>query len=209
MSNTPHAVLVGILSVGFFVAPLGGEAQPTIEQLRFDPPRLCLRDTFRWGFSYRGVPGGLAAVKTFELTGRWEGPDEQSVRSLLTPTRDDLQRHAADQGRFESRLLHWGPPRKMPGEAKYTLRVGLTDGQEITSATSVRYVGGCPPPALHTTLAAGPTGRIGFTTITPTLSEFLQGIRPAASTAIWGDLQLPAGRVERTSRGRRRDVPRR
>ncbi len=196
--TTRHAVLVGMLSVGSFIAPLVGEAQPVIEAFRFDPPRLCFRDTFRWGVSYRGIPGGLAGVKTVELSVRWEGPGEPSVRSLLTPTRDDLQRYAADQGRFESRLQHWGPPRKMPGEARYTLRVALTDGQEITSATSVQYVDGCPLPAVHATLAAGPTGRIGFSIPTPTLSEFLQGIRPAGTTVIWGDLQLPRGGAERS-----------
>jgi pimeloyl-ACP methyl ester carboxylesterase len=74
----------------------------------------------------------------------------------------------------------------------------LADGQELTSATSVRYVDSCPPPALHTTLAAGPTGRIGFQTATPTIPEFLQGVRPAATSLIWGDLELPPGRVERS-----------
>jgi hypothetical protein len=59
-------------------------------------------------------------------------------------------------------------------------------------------VDGCPPPALHTTLAAGPTGRIGFQTTTPSISDFLQGIRPAATRLIWGDLELPAARVERS-----------
>src|SRR5215510_8485413 len=187
--TTRQAVLIAMLGVGSLIAPLVGEALPAIEAFRFDPPRLCFRDTFRWGFSYRGIPGGLAGVKTFELSARWEGSDERSVPSLLTPTRDDLQRYAADQGRFESRLLHWGPPRKMPGEARYTLRVALADGQEIKGETSVQYVHGRPPPAVHATLAAGPTGRIGFTITTPTLSEFLQGIRPAATTVIWGDLQ--------------------
>lgn len=196
--STLQAVLLGILSIGVFVAPLEGEAQPTFEHFRFDPPRLCFRDTFRWAFSYRGLPGGLAAVKDFELSGRWEGPGEQSIRSVLTPTRDDLQRYAADQGRFESRLLHWGPPRKAPGEIRYTLRAVLADGREVATVTSVRYVDACPPPALHTTLAAGPTGRIGFQTTTPTISEFLQGIRPAATNLIWGDLQLPPSRVERS-----------
>jgi dienelactone hydrolase len=187
-----------MLSIGVFVAPIAGEEQPSLEQFRFDPPRLCFRDTFRWGFSYRGLPGGLAAVKEFELSGRWEGPGEQSIRSLLTPTRDDLQRYAADQGRFESRLLHWGAPRKPPGEIRYTLRAVLADGREVTSVTSVRYVDGCPPPALHTTLAAGTTGRIGFQTTTPTTAEFLQGIRPAATNLIWGDLHFPPGKRERS-----------
>ena len=187
-----------ILSICLVVAPLAAEAQPTLEQLRFDPPQLCFRDTFRWGFSYRGIPGGLAAVRDFELSGRWDGPGEQSIRSLLTPTRDDLQRYTADEGRFESHLLHWGAPRKPPGEIRYMLRVVLADGREVDSATSVRYVDGCPPPTLHTTLAAAPTGRIGFRTTTPTGSEFLQGIRPAVSQLIWGDLELPPGRIDRS-----------
>ena len=72
--KAPQAVLTGILSIGVFAAPLAGEAQPALEQFRFDPPQLCLRDTFQWGFSYRGLPGGLAAVKDFEVRGLWEGP---------------------------------------------------------------------------------------------------------------------------------------
>jgi dienelactone hydrolase len=74
----------------------------------------------------------------------------------------------------------------------------LADGREVTSTTAVRYVDACPPPALHTTLVTGPTGRIGIQTATPTASEFLGGIKPAATTLIWGDLELPPGRVERS-----------
>jgi dienelactone hydrolase len=196
--NTRRAVRAGILSLGVLGAPLAGQAQPTLEHFRFDPPRLCLRDTFRWGVSYREVPGGLAALKEFKVSGLWEGPGEQPIRSVLTPMRDDLQRHTADQGRFESRLLHWGPPRKPPGEIRYTLQVVLADGREVTSTTSVRYVDGCPPPALHTTLAAGPAGRIGFLATTPTMSEFLQGVRPPATRLIWGDLELPRGQLARS-----------
>ena len=189
---------MGVLSIGVFLAPPSGEAQPTVENFQFNPPRLCFRDTFRWGFSYRGFPGGLAAVKDFELSGLWEGPGERSVRSVFTPTKDELQRHATDEGRFESYLLHWGPPRKQPGDIRYTLRAVLADGREVTTATSVRYVDACPPPAIHATLAAGLTGRIGFRTTTPTISEFLQGIRPATTNLIWGDLELPQGSVERS-----------
>jgi dienelactone hydrolase len=196
--KAPRTVLAAILGVGLCGAPLAGESQPALEQFRFDPSGLCLRDTFRWGVSYRGLPGGLAAVKDVEMWGLWEGPGEQSIRSVLTPTRNDLQRHAADQGRFESRLLHWGPPRKPPGEIRYTLRVMLADGREVTTATSVRYVDACPPPALHTSFAAGPTGRIGLQTTTPTISEFLQGVRSAVTSLIWGDLELSPGRVERS-----------
>jgi dienelactone hydrolase len=196
--NVPRAVLLAMLSVGFFVASPAANAQPALEQFRLDPPRLCLRDAFRWGFSYRGFSGGLAAVKHLEVSGRWDGPGELSIRSLLTPTRDDLQRHAADEGRFESYLLHWSPPRKPPGEIRYTLRAVLADGHEVTTATSVRYEDGCAPPARYTTLAAGPTGRIGFQTATPTTSEFLKGVRPPATHLIWGDLQLPSGPVERS-----------
>jgi dienelactone hydrolase len=189
---------MGVLSIGVFLAPPPGQAQPTIEHFQFNPPRLCFRDTFRWEFSYRRVPGGLAAVKEFELSGRWERPGERSVRSVFTPTRDELQRHTADDGRFESYLLHWGPPRKPPGEIRYTVRVVLADGRGVTTATSVRYVDGCPPPAMHSTLAGGLTGRIGFRTTTPTISEFLQGIRPPAADLIWGNLELAQGRVERS-----------
>ena len=189
---------MAVLSMSVFAVPLAGEAQPALEQFRFDPPQLCLRDTFRWGVSYRGLPGGLAAVKDVVMEGLWEGPGERPIRSVLTPTREDLRPHTAELGRFESRLTHWGAPRTSPGEIRYTLRVVLADGQEVTSATSVRHVIACPPPGRHTSLAAGPTGRIGLQTTTPTGPEFLQGIRPAATTLIWGDLELPPGRVERS-----------
>jgi dienelactone hydrolase len=193
--KAPRLVLAGILSIGVWAAPITGGAQPALEQFRFEPSQLCLRDTFRWGVSYRGFPGGLAAAKDVEMWGLWEG---RIRRSVLTPTTDDLQRATADQGRFESRLTHWGPPRKPPAEIRYTLRVVLADGREVTSATTVQYVDSCPPPALYTTLAAGPTGRIGLQTTTPTTRDFLQGIRPAATSLIWGDLELPGGRVERS-----------
>jgi dienelactone hydrolase len=189
-------VLTGALSISVLAAPLTGEAQPTLEEFRFEPPRLCLRDSFQWGVSYRGFPGGLAAVKDFGVWGVFQG---RPVRSPLTPTREDLQRYTDDEGRFESRRLHWRRP-ALPGETgfRYTLRVVLTDGREVTSATSVGYVHVCPPPALHTTLAAGPTGRISLQTTTPTISEFLRGIRPIATSLIWGDLELPPAGVERS-----------
>jgi hypothetical protein len=71
-------------------------------------------------------------------------------------------RSIVDAVEYENRYLreYIEARRKMPGEARYTLRVALADGQEITSATSVQYVDGCPPPAVHASLAAGPTGRI-------------------------------------------------
>jgi dienelactone hydrolase len=189
-------VLTGVLSMSLFAVPLAGEAQPALEQFRFDPPQLCLRDVFHWGFSYRGIPGGLAAVKDLAMEGVFEG---RTVRSPLTPAREDLQPYTADQGRFESLRLHW-PRKPAAGETefRYTLRVVLADGQEVTSMTSVRYVDACRPPAPHTTLAAGPTGRIGIQTTTPTINEFLQGVRPATTSLIWGDLTLPQTQVDRS-----------
>ena len=80
--TTRQAVLIGMLSVASFIAPLVGEAQPAIEAFRFDPPRLCFRDTFRWGFSYRGIPGGLAGVKTFEV--RALGRARRAIGALAT-----------------------------------------------------------------------------------------------------------------------------
>ena len=154
--KVPRSVLAGLMSAGLWIAPIAGEAQPALEHFRFYPSRLCLRDVFQWGFLYRGFPGGLAAVKDLEVRGLLEG---RPVRSPLTPTRDDLQRYTADQGRFESHRLHW--PRKAPAdgtEFQYTLRVVLADGHEVTSETSVRYVDSCPPPPAYPTLAAGPTG---------------------------------------------------
>jgi dienelactone hydrolase len=197
--NRP-ALLVGILSIGFFLAPLAVGAQPALKQFQFDPPRLCPRDTVRFDFSYRGFPGGLAAVKNFVMEGVWEGPGERPFRSFYSPTREDLAPYTTDEGRFGSRRLHAGPPpRGTPREAqiRYTLRAVLADGREVTSVTSVRYVDTCPPPPLYTTLATGPTGRIGFRTTTPTISEFLQGVGPVATSVIWGDLELPAGQVAR------------
>jgi dienelactone hydrolase len=192
-----RSLLLGILSVSGLAVPYSGEAQPTLEQFRFDPPQLCLRDTFRWEVSYRGLPGGLAAAKDVVMEGLWKGSGERPIRSVLTPTLEDLRSHTAEVGRFESTRLHWGAPRTAPGEIRYTLRVTLADGREITSVTSVRHVVACPPPAPQTTLAAAPTGRIGLQTTTPTIPEFLQGVRPAATTLIWGYLELPPRPVER------------
>jgi dienelactone hydrolase len=194
-------VLLGLTGLGLLAAPLAVVAQPTLENFQFDPPRVCARGTLRWGVSYRGLPGGLAATKDVSMEGLWEGPDERRRPSLLTPARDDLRPYTTDQGRFESRILHAGPARTgRPGDAdiRYTLRVVLADGQEVTASTSVRYMDGCPPPGRHTTLAAGPTGRIGLETTTPTIPEFLQGIRPATTSLIWGDLELPPGAAERS-----------
>jgi hypothetical protein len=195
------ALLAAVLGIGLLAVPLAGTAQPTPEPLRFDPPQVCPKDTFRWGFAYRDLPGGLAAGRDITLEGLWEGPGERPIRSLLTPTRDDFRSYTADQGRFESRLMHAGPPRRgapAGGTAiRYTLRLVLADGREVTSAASVRYVDACPPPPVHWTLAAGPTGRIGIQTATPAVSDFLRGIRPAATSLIWADLELPPGRAAR------------
>jgi hypothetical protein len=104
-----RALLVGILSIGFFLASHAVGAQPALEQFRFDPPRLCPRDTVRFGFSYLGFPGSLAAVKNFVLEGVWEGLGERPFRSFFTPTREDPAPYTTDEGRFESRRLHAGP----------------------------------------------------------------------------------------------------
>jgi hypothetical protein len=116
-----RAFVAGSLALGLLAVPLAALAQPALEQFRFDPPRLCLRDIFRVGFSYREFPGGLAAVKDLAMEGRWDGSGERPFRSVVTPTRDDLQPNTADAGRFESRLLHWGPPEEAAGrDPKHT-----------------------------------------------------------------------------------------
>src|SRR5262249_9175087 len=127
-------------------------------EFRFDPPQLCYRGIVRWGFSYRGFPGGLAAVKDLELWELWGGRpatleggrrsagEQQPRRSDLAPTRDDLQRYTGDQGRFESRLRRWSPPSGAPVgdiDIRYTLRIVLADDREVTIVTSVRQVGSC------------------------------------------------------------------
>ena len=201
MKAYPYA-LTGMLSLAVWTVPATGIAQPVLEQLRFDPPRVCARDTFRWGVSYRGIPGGLAAVKSVAMDGQWEGPGQPTFRSQLTPTRDDLRSNTTDQGRFESRLMHAGPAGMGPpgaAEIHFTLRVVLADGQALTAAASVGFLDSCPSPPLHATLAAGPTGRIGVQTTTPTSQEFLQGFRPVATARIWGDLELPVGRAAERS----------
>ena len=94
-SGDVHA-LTGLLGIAVLAIPLAGAAQPVLEPLRFDPPRVCPRDTFRWGFAYRDLPGGLAAVRDITLEGLWNGPGERPIRSLLTPTRDDFRPHTGD-----------------------------------------------------------------------------------------------------------------
>jgi dienelactone hydrolase len=198
--RVPRLALAAVLTFGSCVVPTVGKAEPALEELRFDPGRWCPRGSFRWGVSYRGLPGGLAAVRDIRMEGLWVGPGERAFRSLLTPDTEDLQSYTADQGRFESRLMHSGPARKdLSGEAeiRYTLRVVLADGQELATAASVRSLDSCPPPAVHATLAAGPTGRIGLRTTTPTINEFLLGVVPAATSLIWGDLVLPPREAQR------------
>jgi dienelactone hydrolase len=192
-------VLAGLLGLGVLAAPAASGAQPVLGPLEFDPARVCAKDTFRLGFAYRGLPGGLAAVKEIVMEGLWEGAGERPIRSLLTPTRDDFRTYTADQGRFVSRLVHAGPPRKGgDAEIRYTLRLALADGQAVTTTATMRYVSDCPLPAVQSTLAAGPTGRIGIQSATPTWREFLRGVRPAATTLIWGDLELPPQPAERS-----------
>ena len=42
--RAPQPVLVAILSIGLWAAPIAGETQPALEQFRFEPSQLCLRD---------------------------------------------------------------------------------------------------------------------------------------------------------------------
>jgi dienelactone hydrolase len=194
-------VFAGVVSIGLLALAAAGQAEPALEPLWFDPPQVCSRDAFRWGFSYRDLPGGLAAVRDIEMEALWQGAGQRPIRSLLTPTREDFRPYTAEQGRFESRLTHTGPRRSVPAGARrirYTLRLVLPDGRELTSAASVHVLDVCPPPVAQATLTAGPTGRIGIQTTTPTMSEFLQGIKPAATTLIWGDLDLPRQPLERS-----------
>ena len=74
--------VVAFLALALLAAPPAAQAQPALEQFRFDPPQLCLRDVFQWGFSYHGIPGGLAAVRDLAMEGVFEG---RTVRSPLTP----------------------------------------------------------------------------------------------------------------------------
>ena len=130
--KVPLIVCMGFLSIGVLATPIAGKAEPTIEQFRFDPPQLCLRDMFRWGFSYRGFPGGLAAVKEVELRGLSEG---RPVRSPLTPTTNYLQRYTADQGRFKScGSGFWGGQR--PSLAHYVTGMGPMDGATAAGGRS-------------------------------------------------------------------------
>ena len=58
--NTHQAVLMGILSIGVFFAPLTGQAQPTLEQFRFDPP----------GFA-SGTRSGGGGSRTEDFPAAW------------------------------------------------------------------------------------------------------------------------------------------
>ena len=92
--KAPRLALTGILGLGLLAAPLAAVAQPALENFRFDPPRVCVRDTLRWGVSYRGLPGGLAAAKEVSMEGLWEGPGERRMTV------------AADPGERRSPALH-------------------------------------------------------------------------------------------------------
>jgi hypothetical protein len=120
-------VLTGALSISVLAVPVAGNAQPAVEQFRFDPPQLCLRDVFQWGFSYRRIPGGLAAVKDLAMEGVFEG---RTVRSPLTPAREDLQPHTADP--------HRGPG-AVPEPAQPHAVHGLLAGAGTGSAGAARF----------------------------------------------------------------------
>ena len=110
--KAPRLALAGILGLGLLAAPLAAVAQPALDNFRFDPPRVCARDTLRWESRIGDFPAAWRPRKEVSMEGLWEGPGERPMRSLLTPARDDLQPYTADQGRFESRILHAGPARE-------------------------------------------------------------------------------------------------
>ena len=196
--KVPRSVLAGLMSAGLWIAPIAGEAQPALEHFRFDPSRLCLRDVFQWGFSNRGFPGGLAAVKDLEVRGLLEG------KNLGLLALDPVERRPSALHRRPGKVRE--PPPALAEEGAggrdrvpvHAASRACRPDMRSRAKTSVRYVDSCPPPPAYPTLAAGPTGRIGLQTSTPTISEFLQGVRPAAANLIWGDLELPRGQVERS-----------
>jgi len=99
-----------------------GRARPSISfasTLRGGVPA-----TRRWGISYRELPGGLPAIKNVEMQALWDLPGEKAIRSLLTPTRDDLQRQTAEHEPVrEPPLAFWQPCRLRRVSARMDLAV--------------------------------------------------------------------------------------
>ena len=66
-----HLPMLPAGTAGVLAAPLAGPAQPALEQLRFDPPQLCLRDTFRTrSFSHTPIRGDSLGLTGASLPGR-------------------------------------------------------------------------------------------------------------------------------------------
>ena len=180
---------------------VGQQARPAVENFRFTPPTFCYGDTLRYAFSYRNFPGGLAAVKEAQVVADWQrAGDQPTVMWRLAPRPEELARHTAASGSFVSGVRYWRQEGAPGGgvDVRFSLKLKLGDGREITGTASGRYADACAPVTPLTTLSGGGTGRIGFETATPTTTQFLTGAKDGKRAVIWGDLALPptgAGRV--------------
>ena len=183
------------LAVIGLAAPAAGlEGQPAVENFRFTPATFCYADRIRYAFSYRNFPGGLAAVKDALVMADWQRPGQAATRMWrLAPRREELARHAAPSGTFVSGVRYWRQEGAPQGGVAVQFRLTLTlaDGREMMGIATGRYADSCPPVTPPATLAGRPTGRIGFETTTPTISEFLTGSKGGKPAVIWGDLELP------------------
>jgi len=92
-----QAILMGILSIGLLGFPLASETQPALEQFRFNPPQLCFRETFRWAFSYRGLPGRLQFDRPSDGPPRYY-PREQNASRCFWEERPEGQLVNRDTG---------------------------------------------------------------------------------------------------------------
>jgi hypothetical protein len=121
-----NALLTAVPGIGLLAVPLAGSTQPALEPLRFDPPQVCPKDTFRWGFAYRDLPGGLAAVRDITLEGLRLFHGTADDLAPVAPCRayvERLRRAGADAQIAEYPGAHHGfdrpsdaPPRHLPRE---------------------------------------------------------------------------------------------
>lgn len=137
--------LLAVLVIGAAILASTLTAQenpPAIENFRFSAPTVRQGDTIRYSFSYQNFPGGLAAVKEVDMWVWWQRPGDRPIRSRFVPNGEELAKHTAESGTFESRMLRWRAPEQAPYggvDVQYILKFTLPNGKEVTRTTMMRF----------------------------------------------------------------------
>ncbi len=137
-------MLLGAFLLVFARAAFGApeDGQPSIQDLKFNVPKVRQGDTIQYSFVYKNFIGGLAAVKDVEMWIHWQRPGDRPVRSRFVPNREELAKHTAESGSFDSRPLKWRAPEAAPVwgvDVEYTLKFTLKDGRGVEANAMIRF----------------------------------------------------------------------